>query len=62
MPKGGVNMKSKVKRDFYDRSADLTLRKKGAEFEAPEKRGRELIDKGFAEEVKPEKKTEETEK
>ncbi len=55
-------MKIKVKKDFYDRSADLTLRKKGAEFEASEKRGRELIDKGFAEEVKPEKKTEETEK
>ena len=41
-------MKIKVKKDFYDRSADLTLRKKGAEFGAPEKRGRELIDKGFA--------------
>ena len=62
MPKGGVNMKIKVKKDFYDRSADLTLRKKGEALTVSAERGRELIDKGFAEEVKPEKKTEETEK
>lgn len=48
-------MKIKVKKDFYDRKADLALRKKGAEFEASEKRGKELIEKGFAEEVKSEK-------
>ena len=55
-------MKIKVKKDFYDRSADLTLRKKGEALTVSAERGRELIDKGFAEEVKPEKKTEETEK
>lgn len=54
-------MKIKVKKDFYDREADLALRKKGAEFEVSEKRGKELIEKGFAEEIKSEKKTEKTE-
>lgn len=52
-------MKIKVKKDFYDREADLVLRKKGAEFEVTEKRGRELIDGGFAEQ--PEKKKKESE-
>ncbi len=45
-------MKIKVKKDFYDRENDLVLRKKGAEIEVSEQRGRELIDKGFAAEVK----------
>ena len=53
--KGGDYVKLKVKKDYYDREADLALRKKGAEFEASEKRGKELIEKGFAEEVKSEK-------
>ena len=53
-------MKIKVKQNFYDRENDLALREKGAEMEVSEQRGRELIDKGFAAEVKPkeEKKTE----
>lgn len=58
--KGGDNMKIKVKQNFYDRENDLALREKGAEMEVSEQRGRELINKGFAAEVKPkeEKKTE----
>ena len=54
------NMKIKVKQNFYDRENDLALREKGAEMEVSEQRGRELIAKGFAAEVKPkeEKKTE----
>ena len=55
-------MKIKIKQDFRDRSADLALRKKGEVLDVSEPRAKELIDKGFAEEVKPEKKTEETEK
>ena len=46
-------MKIKVKQNFYDRENDLVLREKGAELEVSEQRGRELIDKGFAAEVKP---------
>ena len=48
-------MKIKVKKDYYDREADLALRKYFAEFEASEKRGKELIEKGFAEEIKSDK-------
>ena len=46
--------------DFYARESDLVLREKGAELEVSEQRGKELIAKGFAAEVKPkeEKKTE----
>lgn len=53
-------MKIKVKQNFYDRENDLALREKGAELEVSEQRGKELIAKGFAAEVKPkeEKKTE----
>ena len=53
-------MKIKVIQNFYDRENDLVLREKGAELEVSEQRGRELIAKGFAAEVKPkeEKKTE----
>lgn len=46
-------MKIKVKQDFYDREKDLVLCKKGTEIEVPEQRGKELIEKGFASEVKP---------
>ena len=55
-------MKITVKKDFRDREADLALRKKGKTLTVSDKRGRELNDKGFAAEAKPEKKTEETEK
>ena len=55
-------MKIKVKKDFYDREADLALRRKGEALTVSAERGRELIDGGFAEEVKSEKKTEKTEK
>ena len=54
-------MKIIVKKDFRDREADLALRKKGETLTVSDKRGRELIDKGFAAETKPEKKTEATE-
>lgn len=58
--KGGDNMKIKIKQDFRDRSADLALRKKGEVLDASEQRAKELIAKGFANEVKPkqEEKTE----
>ena len=46
-------MKIKVKRDFYDRSADLALRKKDEVLDASEQRAKELTAKGFAAEVKP---------
>ena len=46
-------MKIKVKRDFYDRENDLTLRKKGKVLDASEQRAKELTAKGFAAEVKP---------
>ena len=62
LPKGGDNLKIKVKKDFYDREADLALRRKGEALTVSAERGRELIDGGFAEEVKSEKKTEKTEK
>ena len=48
-------MKIKVKKDFYDREADLALRKKGEALTISAERGKELIEKGFAEEVKSEK-------
>lgn len=51
-------MKIKVKKDFYDREADLALRRKGEALTVSAERGKELIEKGFAEEIKPEKKTE----
>lgn len=46
-------MKIKVLKPFYDRTADLALRRKGDVLEVSEQRGRELTDGGFAEEVKP---------
>lgn len=54
-------MKIKVKRDFYDRENDLTLRKKGEVLDLSEPRARELTDKGFATEVKPKQEEEKTE-
>ncbi len=54
-------MKIKVKRDFYDRENDLTLRKKGEVLDLSEPRARELTDKGFAAEVKPKQEEEKTE-
>ena len=55
LPKGGDNLKIKIKKDFYDREADLALRKKGEALTISAERGKELIEKGFAEEVKSEK-------
>ena len=54
-------MKIKVKRDFYDRENDLTLRKKGETLDVSEQRAKELIVKGFAAEVKPKQEEEKTE-
>jgi hypothetical protein len=56
-------MKIKVKQDFRDRSADLALRKKGEVLDVSEQRAKELIAKGFANEVKSkqEEKEEKTE-
>ena len=51
-------------KSFYDRSADMVLRKEGSEFEADGGRATELKNLGFVEPVpkseKPEKKTKST--
>ena len=54
-------MKIKVKRDFYDRENDLTLRKKGETLDVSEQRAKELIAKGFVAEVKPKQEEEKAE-
>ena len=60
-------MKVRVIKSFYDRSADMVLRKEGSEFEADGGRATELKNLGFVEPVpkpekpeKPEKKTKST--
>ena len=54
--KGGDRVKVRVIKSFYDRSADMVLRKEGSEFEADGGRATELKNLGFVEPVpKPEK-------
>lgn len=50
-------MKITVKRDFYDREADLILRKKGETLDVSDERGKELTGGGFAEKYEKAEKT-----
>jgi hypothetical protein len=68
---GGENMKVRVIRQFNDKTEGLINRPINEVFECSEQRAKELIDGGFAEEVKPDApkkprakavKTEKTEK
>ena len=52
---GGDTMKVRVIKQFYDKTADLVLRKVDTELEVIPERAKELISKGFV------KKIEETE-
>ena len=51
-------MKIRVKKRFHDRENDMALRLPGDGLDVPDGRGAELIAKGFADEVKPERTTE----
>ena len=44
-------MKVKVIKQFYDKTADLVLRKVDTELEVTPKRAKELISKGFVEKI-----------
>ena len=45
-------MKIKALMDYYDKQLNMKLVKSGDEYEVSDERGRELISKGFAAEVK----------
>ena len=60
--KGGDRVKVRVIKSFYDRSADMVLRKEGSEFEADGGRATELKNLGFVEPLPKPEKTEKPEK
>lgn len=46
--KGGDRLRVRVLQEFYDRTADLVLRKAGEDIEVPKERAEYLITHGFA--------------